>query len=308
MPSSPGRSRFERFDALVRRSGANSFIEIPRDVTERLKPFAHAGRIRAAGKMNGATVQGTLIPVRKGAHRFYVNGGMRAAARISVGDVVAVSLRAIPPTEVVIAADLEAALRTGDATEAFESCPPSRRRELVRYIDDARTADSRRRRIQRTIEHLLGRESPPAASGSRRAHPMWTCPKCGNQFVTRNMFHSCGRHDLGPVFQGKPPAVRQLFERFRALVEACGPVTPVVYRDKVGYMVRVRFAAATPRKQWLEVGFWLRRRLESPRIDRIETLSPNVHIHRMRVTTLAELDAELDEWLRESYEIGCQQA
>ena len=123
MPSSPGRSRFERFDALVRRSGANSFIEIPPDVTDRLKPFAHAGRIRAAGKMNGATVQGTLIPVRKGAHRFYVNGGMRAAARISVGDVVAVSLRAIPPTEVVIAADLEAALRTGAATDAFKQLP-----------------------------------------------------------------------------------------------------------------------------------------------------------------------------------------
>ena len=137
---------------------------------------------------------------------------------------------------------------------------------------------------------------------------MWTCPKCGNQFVTRNLFHSCSRHDLAPLFQGKPPAVRQLFERFRALVEDCGPVTPVVYRDRVGYMVRVRFASATPRKQWLEVGFWLRRRLESPRIDRIETLSPHVHIHRMRVATPAELDAELGEWLRESYEIGCQQA
>jgi hypothetical protein len=308
MPSSPGRSRIERFDALVRRSGGNSFIEIPPDVAERLKPFAHAGRIRAAGTLNGATVQGTLIPVKKGAHRFYLNGGMRAAARISVGNVVAVSLRAIPPTEVVIAADLEAALLTGAATHAFKSCPPSRRRELVRYIDDARTADSRHRRIQRTIEHVLGRESPQAAGGSRRAHPMWTCPKCGNQFVTPNMFHSCGRHDLAPVFQGKPPAVRQLFERFRALVEACGPVTSVVYRDKVGYMVRVRFASATPRKQWLEVGFWLRRRLDSPRIDHTETLSPRVHIHRIRVATLAELDAELGEWLRESYEIGCQQA
>ena len=137
---------------------------------------------------------------------------------------------------------------------------------------------------------------------------MWTCPQCGNQFVTRNMFHSCGRHDLAPVFQGKPPEVNELFERFRTLVEACGPVTPVVYRDKVGFMVRVRFAAATPRKRWLEIGFWLRRRLKSPRIDRIETLSPNVHIHRMQVATLAELDAELGEWLRESYEIGCQQA
>jgi hypothetical protein len=308
MASSAGRSRIERFDGLVRRSGARSFIEIPPEVTDRLRPFAHAGRIRAAGKINRATVQGTLIPVKKGAHRFYVNGGMRAAARISVGDVVAVQLRAISPTEVVLAPDLKAALQTNGATEAFTDCPSSRCRELVRYIDDARTADSRRRRIQRTIEHLLGRESPPAAGGSRRAYPMWTCPKCGNQFVTRNMFHSCGRHDLASVFQGKPPAVRQLFERFRALVEACGLVTPVVYRDRVGYMVRVRFASAAPRKQWLEVGFWLRRRLESSRIDRVETLSPNVHIHWMKVVTLAELDAELGEWLRESYEIGCQHA
>jgi hypothetical protein len=308
MPSSPGRSRIERFEGPVRRVGGRSFIEIPPDVIDRFETFASAGRIRAAGSLNGATIQGTLIPVKKGSHRLYVNGGMRAAARLSVGDSVAVKLRAIPETEVVIAGDLKVALRKKAALEAFTTCPPSRRRELVRYIDDARTADSRRRRIQRTIEHLLGRDSPAAAGGKARARPLWTCPKCGNQFVTRNMSHSCERHDLAPVFAGKPPQVRALFERFRMLVEACGPVTQVVYRDKVAYMVRVRFAGATPRKRWLEIGFWLRRRVESPRIDRVETLAPHVHIHRLHVTALDELDSELAAWLRESYEIGSQQA
>lgn len=308
MCSAPARSRIERFDARVTRAGVNSFIEVPRDVISRLKPFASGGRIRAAGTLNGVTIQGTLIPVKNGAHRFYVNGGTRAAAGISVGDDVAVELRAIAPTEVVMAPDLKAALRTASAADAFAACPPSRRRELVRYIDDARTADTRRRRIERTIEHLFNRDSPAAVAGSVRARPMWTCPKCGHQFVTRNMSHSCGRHDLAPMFRDKPPEVRELFERFRLLVEAFGPVTPVVYRDKVAYMVRVRFAGATPRKRWLEVVFWLRRRVESPRIARIETLTPNVHIHRMRVTTLGEVDAELGAWLRESYEIGCQQA
>ena len=67
--------------------------------------FASADRICVAGTLNGVTIQGTLIPEKKGSHRLYVNGGMRAAARLSVGDSVAVRLRAIPATEVVIASD-----------------------------------------------------------------------------------------------------------------------------------------------------------------------------------------------------------
>ena len=34
--------------------------------------------------------------------------------------------------------------------------------------------------------------------------PLWRCPECGHTFVTRNLWHSCGRYTLDPHFAGKP--------------------------------------------------------------------------------------------------------
>jgi hypothetical protein len=136
--------------------------------------------------------------------------------------------------------------------------------------------------------------------------PLWTCPKCGNQFVTRNIYHSCQRHELSEAFEGKPPEIRKLFNEFQRMVESCGPVKIVPYRDRIGFMVRVRFAGATPRQKWLDVGFWLRRKLKHQRLRRVDTVYPNAHIHYLRISEPEQLDEELAGWIREAYTIGCQ--
>jgi hypothetical protein len=168
---------------------------------------------------------------------------------------------------------------------------------------------ARAKRIAKAVEHASGkpakRERPkPAAVVTR---PMWTCPRCGNQFVNKNQWHSCRRGDVDVPFRGKPAFVRELFDRFREIVESCGPVKMLPYRDKVGFMVRVRFAGAIPRQRWLEVGFWLPRRIDDPRMYRVETLYPDVHVHRLRVTKMSELDGQMTKWLREAYAVGCQE-
>ena len=72
-------------------------------------------------------------------------------------------------------------------------------------------------------------------------------------------------------------------------------------------MVRVRFAGAVPRTRWLEIGFWLPRRVEHPRFRKIETIYLNAHVHRLRITEPAELDAQVAAWLKEAYAVGRQQ-
>ena len=132
----------------------------------------------------------------------------------------------------------------------------------------------------------------------------WVCPKCGNEFVNRNQYHSCARYTLSDILSGKPDHIRGLFERFRSMVEACGPVKPVFYRDMVGFIVRVRFASAVPRSRWLDIAFWLRRRVEHPRFHRVETITPEAHIHVLRVTDLEQLDETVANWTREAYAVG----
>ncbi len=307
----------EQFRATIRKSGINPQVDVPARVSRVFAPYARAGRIRIEGTLNGVPVNGSLVPAGDGRHVLFVNGGMRAAAGAGVGDTVTIRLAATVPEQVRPPADVVAGLRhIGNAWPAFGRLAPSHRRELLRYVDDARTPEARKRRIEKIANHVLGTgrgtggapvPGRRAGRGHARERPLWTCPKCGNQFVNRNQWHSCARYDLSVPFKGKPPHVRALFDRFRKMVQACGPVKMLAYRNRVGFMVRVRFAGATPKKDGLDVGFWLPRRLDSPRFEKIETILPNVHLHRLRITTADLLDAELAEWLKEAYACGCQE-
>ncbi|MBI5709283.1 MAG: DUF1905 domain-containing protein [Candidatus Eisenbacteria bacterium] len=290
---------------MIRRQGPNPYVDVPQAVSRAFAAFASTGRIGFEGTLGRAPIRGTLIPVGRGRHRLYVNGGMRSAAGVAIGDTVSFALRATRPGTVRPPADVAAGLRLMKrARAAFDALSPSHRRELLRYIDDARTPETRQQRIRSTAGHVLGERAP--ARRRDAARPLWACPRCGNQFVTANMYHSCTHHTLEEPFAGKPAAIRRLFDRFRAMVETCGPVKLLPYPDRVGFMVRVRFAAAVPRTRWLDIGFWLPRRIEHPRFHRIQTIYPHAHVHLVRITGPRQLDARVRTWLREAYAVGCR--
>jgi hypothetical protein len=295
----------QRFRALIRKQGPNSYVDVPLRVSRAFRDRQRDGRISVVGRLNRAEIRATLVPIGRKGHRLYVNGGMRAAAGVEVGDTVTFALTATDPDEIRLPKDVAAESKRAGAAPAFAALSPSHRRQVLRYIDDARTPESRQRRIAKAIHHVLGRKAPPARLD--RARPLWTCPKCGNEFVNRNQWHSCRRYDLSTLFVGKAPLVRDLFDRFRAMIEACGPVKVMPYRDRVVFMVRVRFAGAVPKKEWLELGFWLRSRVENPRFRRVETIYPNAHVHVLRVRSPEELDGEIAGWIEEAYAVGCQQ-
>jgi len=140
-----------------------------------------------------------------------------------------------------------------------------------------------------------------------KKRPLWTCSRCGHRFVTRNMWHSCGRYRVADHFKGTDPLVRQLFRRFRTLVQKCGPVTMYAQKTRIVFQTRARFTGVATRKHWLDGAVWLKRRLEHPRFYRIETIPPGDYIHRFRLTKLSEIDSELEKFVREAYAVGCQQ-
>jgi hypothetical protein len=299
----PGR--LQRFRATIAKHGVNAFVDVPARISGAFAGHARAGRITVEGTLNGAPFRATLVPTRGGPHRLFVNGGMRSAAGVGVGDVVSIGVQATAPEAVRPPRDVAGALRRAGVLEAFNRLPPSHRRELLRYVADARTPETRARYIRRCIDHVRG---TPVPSGSRRPSPaLWTCPACGHQFVNRNQWHSCARVDLDEPFRGRPARIRELFDRLRATVESMGPVTLVPYRHRVAFMVRVRFAGAVPRSRWLEVGLWLTRRLDDPRFRKVETIAPNVHLHLLRIEDASQIDAQVAGWLREAYAVGCQE-
>lgn len=280
-------------------------MDVPAAARDELLPFAERGRIRIAGRLRGMEFNATLMPVRPERHVLYLPGGLRAATGVSIGDTVKVDVQPLSDNEIVPPKDLAAALDgAAGAADSWKQLPVSYRRELTRYLEDARTASARARRVQELVAHALGGDTPPP--GRRTNRGLWICPSCGRSFVTRNMYHSCETHTLTDPFRGRPATVQELFELVRRTVETIGPVTLVPYRDRVAFMVRVRFAGVKPSNRWLDVDFWLTRRIESSRFRRIETLSPYTHIHTVRVARPDDVDTELAGWLREAYAVGCQ--
>lgn len=136
---------------------------------------------------------------------------------------------------------------------------------------------------------------------SRRTPALWRCPKCGHRFVTRNLWHSCGRHRLADHFAGKPAILLATFRRLVAVARACGPVTVYAQKTRIVIQARVRFAGAVVHAQWLDAALWLKRRVEHRRLHRIEdfgSLGFGVHF---RLTAPAQIDAALVALIREAY-------
>jgi Domain of unknown function (DUF5655) len=140
-----------------------------------------------------------------------------------------------------------------------------------------------------------------------RLKPLWRCPQCGERFVTANIWHSCGKYSLDDLFARSEPHVLKLFRKFAKMVRACGPVTIIPQKTRVVFQVRIRFAGCYPRKKYLLCGLALRQELKSPRIVRTEKFANRFVGHYFNVQSEADLDAELQSWLRQAYKVGAQQ-
>ena len=98
----------------------------------------------------------TLVPVGDGRHRLFLHGAVRDAIGKGVGDVVEIRIRLdrsdrTPETP----ADLQKALAEGGAAAAWEALTPSRRKECLVWLADAKRRDTRLNRIGRIVQTAL---------------------------------------------------------------------------------------------------------------------------------------------------------
>lgn len=149
-----------------------------------------------------------------------------------------------------------------------------------------------------------GRRRKPASAPSIATRPLWTCPECGNRFVTRNNWHSCGRWPLSHHFKGRPK-LAALWRAFVAAVRENGPVRVVSSKTRLVLMVRVRFAGVTVRSDHLRASFWLMAPRPGPQF-RIEEVVPGYWMHTFELRDASDLDAEVRKRLREAYGNGEQ--
>lgn len=129
---------------------------------------------------------------------------------------------------------------------------------------------------------------------------LWICPKCGRRFVNRNQSPSCGYHTIKQHLKGKSPHVIALHKPFLELVMQCGSVIVAPTKTRIGFQVRMIFAALSLKQGGLNCHVVLSRRLENPRF------TPQNNVHHFRIQSMDELDDEVYAWLKEAYQVGEQ--
>ena len=135
-------------------TGNNTGIEVPEHVIEELG----AGRKPpVVVTVNGYEYRST-VAVMGGEYLVGVSVENRRLAGVEAGDVVDVRLELdTEPREVEVPADLAAALATNPtAAAAFDKLSYSNRLRHVLGVEDAKTAETRERRIAKTVATLGG--------------------------------------------------------------------------------------------------------------------------------------------------------
>ena len=148
------------FTAKIDIIGINPFVFVPEKILGKIFEQAgtNKGAIPVSGTINGLPYQQTLVRY-SGHWRLYINTKMLKDSPKRIGETVAITIeldtadRSIKPNPKLV----KALKKEPRAKKVFDSLPPSRQKEIVRYISFLKTEESIDRNIQRAIDFFLGK-------------------------------------------------------------------------------------------------------------------------------------------------------
>ncbi|MCE4066188.1 YdeI/OmpD-associated family protein [Chryseobacterium gleum] len=147
------------FTATLEIIGINPFVFVPEEILNTI--FEKSGRnkspIPVKGTVNGKEFKQNLMKYL-GEWRLYVNLIMLKNSPKRIGEIIEVILEYDDSDRSIsIHPQLEKAIKESSlATENFEKLIPSRKHELIRYINNLKTEASIQRNIEKIIRHLHG--------------------------------------------------------------------------------------------------------------------------------------------------------
>jgi hypothetical protein len=167
-PSHQSRDETHRFVTVIYKVGILRCVSVPEEICARLA----RGRKRSVAVV--ATVAGqsrrtTLVPAAGGSYRLFLDGAMRKAAGADAGDPVGISLRLDRASrEMPVPHDFKTALAgVPEAQRYFAGGSTALRREVLRYIEQAKAAATRARRIANCVRVLSARAKKKKSRRSR---------------------------------------------------------------------------------------------------------------------------------------------
>jgi hypothetical protein len=134
---------------------------------------------------------------------------------------------------------------------------------------------------------------------------MWTCPRCGAQFTNKNTWHACSDYSVESFLKSKPENMNLLFWFIVDEFRRYGPLVLHPAKTRVALMIQVRFASVNRiGKQAIHCHLWLKRKPDSKKFYRIDTLSRNDFICHFKITDESFVDTEFRKFMKQAHENG----
>ena len=105
-------------------------------------------------------------------------------------------------------------------------------------------------------------------------------------------------------FEGKDPAVRQIYDRLLKAAGKFGPVVEEPKKTSIHLVNKTAFAGVATRKSAIVLTIKSDRTVPSPRIHKSEQTSAKRFHHEVKLTSSAEVDSELVKWLKDAYALS----
>lgn len=140
------------FDTTIHQTGNNTGIIVPEEIVSQL----NAGKKPAVNvTVNNYTYRNSIASMG-GRFLISVSADIRSKTGIKGGDKVTVTLELdIQPREVVLPADFEKALKANKEAKAFfDTLSYSNKQRYVLPIGEAKTEETRQRRIEKAVKEL----------------------------------------------------------------------------------------------------------------------------------------------------------
>lgn len=137
-----------------------AYIEFPYAVEEE---FGTKGQVKVQATFDGHAYRGSLANMGQGCHCLGITQKIRAAIGKGPGDTIHVELQKdATPRIVIVPEDLATLLKKNEEAKTFfESLSYTHRKEYVHWIESAKKAETRERRLTKTIDMLANNVKHP---------------------------------------------------------------------------------------------------------------------------------------------------
>jgi hypothetical protein len=146
--------------------GGGAYVLFPFDVETE---FGVKGRVPIRASINGIPYAGSLSKYG-GRHVLGILKSIRDQIGANIGDAIEIELWKDDTTRTIdVPADFFQALRANGALRQFENLSYTHRKEYCRWINEAKTEQTRTRRVQNAVEQVRNKAKTAGRSSAHKA-------------------------------------------------------------------------------------------------------------------------------------------